>query len=355
MLRVRAISAAISEITYDRYWPNRDGRLELLESFPDDPKRSLIRPRQLLQELEIRGSNMQIAVIGATGNTGSVVAELALENGHDLRAVVRNPDAGENLALRGAEIVTADLDDHVDISSALTGVDAVYYCSPLPVGYDKPFTVERSRGRNLIDAAQSAEIKHFVLLSAMGPETAPGVALIESKRSIEGDLATSGLEYTILRPSMFMDNVAMAGPDALLGIGLTWPFSESALIQPIAVADIAQIAFQAMTSGPRNRSFDLVGPEALTFPQIANELGRAMGSEVRFIAISDEVFIEHAGAAIGSTKVAEAIAGAYRLWERDGSGTGDASILEHEFDVSLTRFQDYAAKLVETWKRESMI
>ena len=154
---------------------------------------------------------------------------------------------------------------------------------------------------------------------------------------------------------MFMDNVAMAGPEALLAVGLAWPFSESALIQPIAAADIGQIAFQSMTSSPRNRSFDLVGPEALTFPQIASELGRAMGSEVRFTAIPDEVFVEHVGAAIGSTKVAAAIAAAYRLWERDGSGTGDPSILEMEFDVSLTRFQDYAANLVDTWTHEGLI
>ena len=298
---------------------------------------------------------MQIAVIGASGNTGSAVVELALENGHDLRAIVRKPDACGKLAGRGAEILAGDLDDHEGISSALTGVEALYYCSPLPVGYDEPFAVERARGRNLINTAQSAGVKHLVLLSAMGPEAAPGVALIETKRAIEKDLAGSGLAHTILRPSMFMDNVAMAGPEALSGIGLTWPFSESALIQPIAAADIAQISFQEMTSGPRNRSFDLVGPEALTFPQIADELGRALGSDVRFTAISDEVFIEHVGAAIGSTKVAQAIAGAYRLWERDGSGTGDASILEREFGASLTRFQDYAARLAETWKRESLI
>ena len=295
---------------------------------------------------------MRIAVIGAGGNTGSVVAELALANGHELRAVVRNPDSCANLAAHGAEIVTGDLDDHEGIFSALTGVDAIYCCSPLPVGFEEPFAVERARANNLISAAQSAGAKHLVLLSAMGPETAPGVALIETKRAIEKDLGASSLPYTILRPSMFMDNVAMAGPDALLGFGLTWPFSESALIQPIAAADIAQIAFRAMTSGPRNRSFDLVGPEVLTFPQIASQLGRAMGAEVRFTAISDEVFIEHVGAAIGSTKVAQAIAGAYRLWERDGSGTGDASTLEREFDVSLTRFQDYAANLAKAWHRD---
>ena len=195
----------------------------------------------------------------------------------------------------------------------LSGVEAVYYCSPLPVGHDEPFEVEKVWGHNAINAAQSAGASHFVLLSAMGPETAPGVVLIETKRAVERELAASGLAYTILRPSMFMDNVAMAGPEALSGIGLTWPISESALIQPIAASDIAQIAFLAIASGPRNRSFDLVGPDALTFPQIADELGRAMGSEVRFTAIPDEVFIEHVGSAIGSAKVAAAIAGSVPL------------------------------------------
>jgi uncharacterized protein YbjT (DUF2867 family) len=100
---------------------------------------------------------LRIAVIGASGNTGSAVAKLALENGHDLRAVVRNPDSCVNLALDGAEIVAADLDDHKGVSSALTGVEAVYYCSPLPVGYDEPFDVERSRGRTDYGNAMVAE------------------------------------------------------------------------------------------------------------------------------------------------------------------------------------------------------
>ena len=54
---------------------------------------------------------MQIAVIGASGNTGRAVAQLALDDGHDLRAVVRNPGACSDLAALGAEVAAADLDD----------------------------------------------------------------------------------------------------------------------------------------------------------------------------------------------------------------------------------------------------
>ena len=298
---------------------------------------------------------MRIVVIGASGNTGSAVAKQALDDGHDLRVVVRNPESCLELAKKGAQLELCDLDDPDGVTSAVNGAEAIYYCSPLPVGYDEPFTIERSRGRNVINAAQSAGVKHFVLLSAKGPEAAPGVVLLETKRAIESELAASGLGYTILRPSMFMDNVAMAGPEALLSIGLTWPFSESALIQPVAATDIGKVAFRAIMSGPRNESVDLVGPEVLTFSQMAKELGGALGADVRFIEVSDEVFVEHVGAAMGSKQVAQAITETYRLWERDGSGTGDASILEQEFDMTLVRFHDYAADLVKAWKRERLL
>ena len=60
---------------------------------------------------------MKIAVIGATGNTGSVVAELALDDGHDLRVVARDPDSSANLAARGAEVIPGDLDDPASITA----------------------------------------------------------------------------------------------------------------------------------------------------------------------------------------------------------------------------------------------
>ena len=298
---------------------------------------------------------MKIAVIGASGNTGRVVADLALNHGHDLRAVVRNPAACDDLAARGTDVVAADLDKGDKLFKALENADAVYYCSPLPAGVEQPFTVERTRAERVVAAARDAGVGHVVLLSAMGPQTAPGVDLIESKRAIEAELAGSGLGYTILRPSMFMDNVAMAGPEALLGVGLTWPFAQNALIQPIAAADIGAVAFRAIVTGPRNDHFDLVGPEALTISQMAETLGRVLGAEVRAIEISDDIFVEHVGPAVGSSEVARAIAGAYRLWESDGSGTGDASIIEREFGVSLTAFRDFAAGLAETWRADSRI
>ena len=297
---------------------------------------------------------MRIGIVGATGNTGRVVADLVLNDGHDLRAIVRNPDSCADLADRGAQTVSANLDDPDTIDSALEGVEAVYFCSPLPVGFDDPFALELERGRRFIKAARSAAVAHVVLLSAMGPERAPGVALLETKRAIESDLIASGLGYTILRPSMFMDNVALAGPQPLLGMGLTWPYSSEKPIQPIAAADIGAIAFEAVTGPVRNKVYDLVGPEAMTFPQMAEDLGRALGAKIGFTEISDAIYVEHVGAAIGSPEVAQAIADSYRLWERKGGGTGDATVLEKEFELSLTRFADFAANVAKAWRGDNL-
>ena len=80
---------------------------------------------------------------------------------------------------------------------------------------------------------------------------------------------------------------------------------------------------------------------------VAGEAGRQSDDEI--------TIFKNGGGAHLDIMTAQAIAGAYRLWERDGSGTGDASILEREFDVSLTRFQDYAANLAAIWKSEQLV
>ena len=80
-----------------------------------------------------------------------------------------------------------------------------------------------------------------------------------------------------------------------------------------------------------------------------NKSGLMREQEGARVVVMKRRFWYRAGAA------AAAVAAVYRLWERDGSGTGDASDLETEFDVSLTQFQDYAANLAETWKQEALI
>lgn len=298
---------------------------------------------------------MHVAVFGATGKTGSAVARKLLARDHDVRAIVRDPGRATELADGGAQLCVCEVNDPQDVYAAVAGAVGVYYCSPVPIGYERPFEVERVWAGNVIEASAAAGVKHLVLLSAMGPESAPGIELIEAKRAVEHALRKSGVPFTILRPSMFMDNIAAFLPEALRAAGLHWPFAASASLQPVAANDIAEIAVRALEAGAQDQSFDVVGPETLTLPQMAATLGKALGFAIAYTEISDDVFAEQVGPLMGSVEVARAVAGAYRQWEKGGSGVADPAVLEDAFGVSLTPFEDFCERLAENWRSQGML
>ena len=294
---------------------------------------------------------MKIAVVGATGKTGCALATCMLDRGHQVRALVRDLGRAQHLAQQGAEIVLFDLSDEKSTCAALAGTDGVYYCSPLGIGQQDPFDVERSWGRNVLTGAKAAGIKHFVLLSIQGPETAPGVEMLETKRKLERDLAASDLPHTVLRANMFMDNPGLA-QDELLAGRFSWPLSPTALMQPVAVCDIAEVAARAFDSVPKNRFFNVLGPDPLTLPEVMEIIGRALGRPIDYVELSDEEFVARLGPFIGSP-LAQALAAIYRSWEREGA-VGDTAPLQREFGVSLTSCEDYARGLAKTWKSKGL-
>lgn len=295
---------------------------------------------------------MKIAVVGATGKTGGALAARMLDRGHQVRALVRDPARARHLAEQGAEIVVFDLSDEEATCAALAGSEGVYYCSPIGIGQHDPFGVERTWGRNVLRGARATGIKHFVLLSIQGPETAPGVEMIETKRKLERDLAASGLPRTVLRANMFMDNPGLA-PDELLSGRYSWPLSPTALMQPVAVCDIAEVAARALDSVPRNRFFNVLGPEPLTLPDMMEIIGRALGHPIEFVELSDAEFVARLGPVIGPP-LTHALAAIYRLWEREGA-IGDTAPLQREFGISMTTCEDYARGLAKTWKNTGLM
>ena len=296
---------------------------------------------------------MKVAVVGATGKTGGAVASRMLDRGHQVRALVRDPGRAQHLAERGAEISVFDLSDEERTSAALAGTEGVYYCSPQAMGQEDPFSVERSWGRNVQAAAKAAGVQHLVFLSIQGPETAPGVEALETKRMLEKDLAASGLPYTVLRANMFMDNPEWLAHDELRAGRFSWPLSPTALVQPVTVRDIGEVAARALESGPRNRFFNVLGPDPLTLPQMAEIMGRALGHRIDYHEVSDEEFVARLEPFTGQP-LAKGIVATYRLWEREGGAVGDSAPLQQEFGIALTSCEDYARGLAEDWKSRGL-
>lgn len=164
------------------------------------------------------GSGRTFAVVGATGQQGGATARALLATGASVRALARTPDgtAAVELAAQGADVVRADLDDPDSLRKAFTGVDGVFaMTTPAPPGGPEGEVVH---GRLIVDAAREAAVPRLVYSSVGGAERRTGIPHFESKRRVERHLAESGVPFTLIRPTFFMDNFRASGPTLENGI-----------------------------------------------------------------------------------------------------------------------------------------
>ncbi len=151
----------------------------------------------------------KVLLIGVTGGTGSnAVKGLIEQNVTDLRAITRKIDLERpslsKLNNNGVELVEADLDDQSSLEAAFVGVSAVY-CHATGPDSAKPDPQEVARAERVAQAAQQANISHFVYNSAGGVDRNSGIRHIEQKHQVEHILKQASLPTTMLRACLFME------------------------------------------------------------------------------------------------------------------------------------------------------
>lgn len=227
-----------------------------------------------------------ILVAGATGLVGrQVCAELAA-SGASTKALVRassGPEKVAGLRALGVEVVEADLREAASLDAACAGVEAVICTvSSIPFAYEAGVndvqTTDLAGVRNLVDAAKRAGVGQFVYMSFSGHMDLD-CPLVRAKRAVEAHVAQSGLAYTVLRPSFFMEvwlSPAVGfdpanGSATLYGDG-TQPVSY------IAIKDVAAFAVASLTApAARNAVLELGGPEALSQLEVTEVYERIVG------------------------------------------------------------------------------
>jgi len=240
-----------------------------------------------------------ILVTGAAGTTGSEVVRQLSARGTRVRALVRNPDKAKNFSGPGVETVVADLEKPSTLDAALKGVDKVYLVtSPDP-------RVGLLHG-NLIESAKRAGVKQIVRLSAFGAAPHSPVQFIKWHGEVDERLSRSGLSFAILRPSFFMQNL-LGSRAAIQNEGTIYMPMKEAKISPIDARDIASVATAVLTSeGHSGRIYELTGPTAVTFAQIAAAIGSAIGRPVKYVDVPPDAAREGA------------IAAGWPVWMADG-------------------------------------
>jgi len=149
----------------------------------------------------------KILVTGATGKQGGAVARHLLQNGFDVRVLVRTLDQPEVLALQklGAEPAQGDFDDTASLEKAMDGMDGVFSVQNFMaknIGYDG----EIRQGLNVANAAKKSNVSHFIQASIAHADKVPGVRHFKSKWEIEKHIDSIGLTRTFLGAVFFMEN-----------------------------------------------------------------------------------------------------------------------------------------------------
>ena len=228
---------------------------------------------------------MTVLVTGGTGFVGPYVVHELRSRDVPVRALVRDTSRGTRLANWGAELAVGDVTDPVSLRMACEGVDAVVHLVAIIRGRPRDFERVMANGtRNLVAAAQAAGVRRFVLASALGLDerTKDAVPYFAAKWEMEEAVREAGLEYVILRPSFvfgrdggvlptFVRLARFSPVTPIVGPG-------TQRLQPIWVEDLAQYYALALTEpAAANRTFELGGPDAVTWNQFWQRLKRVLG------------------------------------------------------------------------------
>lgn len=220
------------------------------------------------------------AIVGASGNTGKVVAERLLAHGEKVRAIGRDAKRLEPLVQKGAEAYVADVRDEAAMAMAFSGARAAYLMIPPNPGIPNVREDQNHVSDALVAAVQKAGVEFAVLLSSVGADkpdrTGPVLGLRELEQKLNG---VTQLRAVYLRAGYFMENL-LPQIGIIQAFGVTGgPLRADLPVAMIATRDIGAVAAETLlsleSSGKQTR--ELLGQRDLTYLEVARVIGKAIG------------------------------------------------------------------------------
>ena len=220
--------------------------------------------------------SMKILVTGATGFTGSRLLPLLLDSGYQVRCFSRPTSDRSPLSALGVEWAIGDFADTQALLSALRGVDALVNIASLGFGHaDK-----------IVASAKEAGVKRGIFISTTAIFTKLNASSKSIRLAAEEAIQASGLEYTILRPTMIYGSSRdrnMWRLIRLLRVAPVLPIfgDGESLQQPIFVDDVAQAVLLALKNDTTiGKSYNIAGRDPLTYNQVVDTVASSLGKRV---------------------------------------------------------------------------
>ncbi len=219
---------------------------------------------------------MKIFVTGATGFTGSRVAPLLLKNGYEVRCLYRASSDRSTLSDSKIEWVQGDLSDPQTLTSAMQGADALVNIASLGFGH----------ADSIIRAAKDAGIKRAIFISTTAIFTKLNARSKKVRVAAELAIETSGLKYTILRPTMIYGSPRDRNMWRLIRFMKYSPIipvfgSGKSLQRPIYVDDVARAILGGLKSDVTiGKAYNIAGKHPLTYNEVIDTIAKAMTKRV---------------------------------------------------------------------------
>jgi len=217
-----------------------------------------------------------ILITGAAGKTGLAITRALVSVGASVRALVHKEEQQDLVEVAGvSEIYLGDLLNRDDLKQIMEGVDAVYHICP------NVHPGELEIGVGVIQAAQEARVQHFVYHSVLHPqiEAMPHHWL---KLRVEEYLIESGLPFTILQPSAYMQNIALHLPKILERGVYRVPYPVDTGICLVDLEDLAKAAAMVLTEPDHTDAiYEIVGTGPITQVQVAEVLSEVLGKDIQ--------------------------------------------------------------------------
>lgn len=220
------------------------------------------------------------AIIGATGNTGGVIAEHLLAGGQKVRVIGRDAKRLQGFVQRGAEAAVADATDRDALTKAFTGARAVYVMVP-PNNTAPDFSAYQDQVSGATAAAiEKAGVEYAVLLSSVGADKPSGTGPVAGLHQFERKLAgVSRLNALYLRAGYFMVNL-LPQINVIKAMGaMAGPLRSNLAVPMIVPRDIGAYAAEALLklNFTGRHALELLGQRDVTYDEAAEVIGTAIG------------------------------------------------------------------------------
>lgn len=217
---------------------------------------------------------MKIVVIGGTGLIGSKTVAILRQGGHDV--IAASPKSG-------VDTITGE-----GLREALSGAQVVVDLSNSPSFEDRAvLDFFETSGRHLLAAETAAGVGHHVALSIVGTDRTPENGYFRAKVAQEQLIKASGVPYTIVRATQFMEFIGGIADSCTSGNTVR---VSPGLFQPIASDDVAAAVADAAIAQPKNGTIEIAGPERAPFDEIVARYLKAVGDKREVIRDPDALY-----------------------------------------------------------------